>query len=722
MAFSGDLKNLGLGDVFQNIQANRLTGSLRITDRERTRIVGFQEGAVVAVALAAGEPLPLAEHLCQRGHVNRERVARLAEKTRRSRKGIVERVVEAGLMTAEAAKDAVAEYVMEQVYDLFLLTQATFAFAEGEPAATDFDPDVLRLQLRLDTSALLMESMRRKDEWERIGKVVASDRDLFVALEGYAEAELGDEARAVAEHLDMHTDLGTLASRVPLSRFALHKAVYDLVIQGLARPCTPEELTELAESAAGEGEFEAAVRFLDQALALNRNDIRLRVRLAELYEEMGRGRDAAAEYAFLGRLAEERGDLKEAKLRYARATELDAGDPRLLERRLALVEKSGDDAEHSSAVRELADVLMKLGSREKAREVLEAAVARHRRDPAYLEHLAAVHHETGQSRRAAQLLVEAADLLEGQEPERSLALCREALGMDPSDQALERRVRDAETGAVERRRRRRLLWTGAGALVCLISGASVFASREIRSAHAALAALEAAFADVAAGRPAAPATGLRLLAQEHPLTRAGRTASRVAEELVELHLSGVERLLREGRASEALAALDGGTAHVQRADHLARAAAMQERAQLEIAAAGLLARAEQMPVPDEAAVEALARMTHPSLLDFHLGHVASAGPHARKALLRALAVLDSPRTIPVAARLFLTSLDPEVDKVLRTILAGAGRHREAGQDAEWRHVYPELERSLERQELALRAAQTLEWLRGTPAAPGPQGR
>ena len=132
------------------------------------------------------------------------------------------------------------------------------------------------------------------------------------------------------------------------------------------------------------------------------------------------------------------------------------------------------------------------------------------------------------------------------------------------------------------------------------------------------------------------------------------------------------------------------------------------RTQLEQQAHPLFQRANRSS-PDPEAIKARAGLTNPAHLDFILSRVADPATlaPAKQALLTALERIDSPRSFPVVARLYVAGGDSAVARLARSILMHARHHREQGRESSWSSIYGELE-AQERS----RAKQVLGWLRG----------
>lgn len=548
MTFSGDLQGISLADVFQSIAANRGSGTLHVRWRRCERFVGFVDGAVAGIGLGPRKPVPILDHLCDRGWVDPRRAQRLLARRRRSRKTPCRLLLEARLIDEDRLRDAFVQWIAETVYDLLLLENARFSFTEGPLDTATFGADQKALAIRLDPGALLVEGLRRRDEWERIHRIVGSERDLFVLLEGWEEADLDPRAQEVAPFLDGRTDLAAIVSELRADRFEVLRAVAALVRAGVARPCTTEELEGLAEEAVREGAADEAARLLGVAVERERSNRDLRRRLAELLEGLGRFADAAAEYAQMGYHAVREGAIDEALEHYDRAVELQADDPALHERRIEVLREHGDDDRLAGALVDLSRKLCEIGLAGRAsatlREVASARGLEERGD--VLEALAAAEVAAGRPEDGAAALARLADLTVSRDEARAIEALRRAVELAPADEKLAARLADLESGRSRRRRRRRRMLAIGAAAAMVVAGVIGVLAGEMLAARAMAAALARGLGPQEAGAGVAALRALRAAERRYAWTASMAPAEELAARMRGLQLAAVRRSLARG--------------------------------------------------------------------------------------------------------------------------------------------------------------------------------
>lgn len=670
MTFSGDLAaGISLPDVFQNLAGNRACGTLHVKWDKGERFLRIEGGQLAGWSPGAGKDLPLLDHAVEHGHVDADALQR-ATTTRRRRKRPARLLLDEKLCDPAGLAAAWRELAAEGVYDLLTLSSAQFSFTAGEPAPGVFDPDLLAANVRLDVGPLLLEGARRADEQLRIRSVVGSDQDLFVADPQAHERAPDETTAAVARLLDGRTDIVGLARATQLGRFAVGAALLTLVQQGLARPATGEEIAALAQDALATNRREDAIRLLGQALVRMPREAMLRHRLAETLAAAGRSREAAGELAMLAFQAAEEEHFPEAIAHYERAIQLDPADVLLHQRRCETLQRTGDKQALRDGLMAWAKRLESLGLADRACDVLTTHVDGSilRGDKTLLLRLAELAKANGSLATAAARMVQVADLHGAHDHALAVRCLRAALQAQPEDLAIQRRVRDLESGRAEhRRRRRRVLWgvgAAASALGCVLYGGAC----ELGASWQLTAALRERPADDT-GTATLPA--LRAIANDHAWTYSGHLAATIAGEEAMRALRAADELRLQGKDHESIAALDAAEASLTDAARI-RAQDLRARLQREAPLAAALARVELRGDDDGLARQTLERATSDGAIAFacdFIGRVRCDA--ARSALLIALGK-DAPGSAAAGiVQAWLATREPAVARLAERVFLSA---------------------------------------------------
>jgi hypothetical protein len=170
MALSGTLKDFALPDIFQLIGMQRKTGLLTLESERETVSVVFEQGMVVhADSTVRRLDDLLGNVLVRQGKIRKEILeeALAKQKVSMQRLGFIltsQGYIERGDLTA-----ALSEQVQQIVFRVFRWKSGNYHF---DPAAdTDYDRDNAS---PVSTDHILMEGIRRVDEWPIIEKRIPS--------------------------------------------------------------------------------------------------------------------------------------------------------------------------------------------------------------------------------------------------------------------------------------------------------------------------------------------------------------------------------------------------------------------------------------------------------------------------------------------------------------------------------------------------------------------
>jgi tetratricopeptide (TPR) repeat protein len=473
MAFAGDLKKLPLGDVFQSIHQNGMTGALAVRDAQGgERLVAFEDGYVTGCSEQAGDERDIADELVRQNVISEKDVTS-AKSRFFKRKGKLKRSLTRRRILESGEFDVFARgLVLERVHDCFLIEEGTFEFLE-EYDKTRFSVDEGQAKVRVSASEILMEAMRRVDEWQRIKRTIPSFNEVYAAARPTRE----DDDNLTRELLSL-TEQGVrtleeVLQQVPVARFLACERVLVMVENGSLRVATGPEYLELGKGAEARGEYEAAANYFARGLHYERGNSELNERRIAVLEHLDRNDEAAAERkVFAGTLLEQgKGD--QAERQFQEAARLAPADPLPRERLLDLQLKrgAGDLDPARETAHELVALYLRLGLGAKAKGVYPRLLSLVSKDRVLRERQAAIHEELNEPKVAARLRRElATEALKRKDPDEAMAQLRKVVELVPGDNKAKSLLEEVESGqyAVTRRRRRWLVLVSLMVLVGMI--------------------------------------------------------------------------------------------------------------------------------------------------------------------------------------------------------------------------------------------------------------
>ena len=304
MAIRGSLKEASFPDVLQLLALGQKTGCLSIVDGTKFGSVFFQAGKISFGAIVNRRDR-LGDSLVKRGHITKEQLDdALRQQVKAPGRRVGELIVESGFCSKEVVDKELRVLVEEAVFSLFTWTQGIWTF---EP---DVHPDGRQLTTSINPESLLMEGARRVDEWSLVERRFPSFDVVFemdAASAGLSEP-LSGELAEVAHLLDGRRTIRAVIERSGLGEFAVGKAMYELVVQGLlvqvnnadqARPedhdygaSTAEKALKLGLALAKAGMIEDSAREFRRVVEASPNDPIARHQLGLLALKQGAWDDA----------------------------------------------------------------------------------------------------------------------------------------------------------------------------------------------------------------------------------------------------------------------------------------------------------------------------------------------------------------------------------------------------------------------------------------------
>jgi outer membrane protein assembly factor BamB len=379
MSFKGNLKSFSLAEIFQSLTLNRHTGTLQITpdadNPDADRFIHFEKGMITFVSPMSPEGFHISEHLSRCGIISAE----LARKTAALRKENDEAridtlLLEQGAASEEEIREALAVQIQEEIYDLFLLEKADFEFHINADPPYHKDPVQKALPVTIDPQSIMVEGMRRLDEWSVIRTRIQSFDEIFIPTGQEAE-EINKEEAEVLALIDGRTPVHVLVQKVSFGRFLCSLSVFNLAKSGLIREADPEELAALAENSAS---AEEKICFLHNAMQQEPGNTGTRMKLIETYLSLDKHKQAVS-------LLEEGLDCdlpeQEAESLVKFFVKISPNNPKALKYHIDMLIREGNTVEAVKQTLSLANIFLHKERKEEAQEALRTISGHVPEDP-----------------------------------------------------------------------------------------------------------------------------------------------------------------------------------------------------------------------------------------------------------------------------------------------------------------------------------------------------
>lgn len=190
MGLTGNLLTMSLPDILQWIAQGRKTGSLHLERRSVRKRIVFHEGNIFS-SWSNDPRESLGQFLVSHRYVTEEQLfkALLGQESQGRLIGSI--LVGEGVLTEADLQKALREKAEESIFDLFLWPEGRFEFKDDEV------PDNILFHIELSVQHVILEGIRRVDEWARMKKAFPSLRTTFKATEGVPAPEAPEDVHAL---------------------------------------------------------------------------------------------------------------------------------------------------------------------------------------------------------------------------------------------------------------------------------------------------------------------------------------------------------------------------------------------------------------------------------------------------------------------------------------------------------------------------------------------
>ncbi len=251
VALHGNLRDFGIGEVFQLIGQQQKTGLLTVDGDGRQLRIAFDGGSVVwAEAAGAYEGAAVGDMLVRVGLITPERRALLEAELSGSDRNLGDLLVESGEVPAEAVQEIADLVTSDTIFTLLRSRSGSFHFTSRSIHHSREPADLLPAE------QILMDGLRMVDEWRTLDPIATRDDGVFRragSFDVYRDAHAAEspERLAAAERLFLLID-GRLSVRraIDLSRlgdFEGARQLSRLRRLGAIEPLSEEEMARARE-------------------------------------------------------------------------------------------------------------------------------------------------------------------------------------------------------------------------------------------------------------------------------------------------------------------------------------------------------------------------------------------------------------------------------------------------------------------------------------------
>ena len=245
MGISGNIKTMELAELLQWLQQGQKTGTLVVDNGQFEKRIFFRDGRIISSA--SSDPKEhLGHFLVSHGFIDERQLAESVRRQEAERSMLGKILVDMGALTHDDLDHMLRLKAQEGVFSLFTWSEGDFHFLDDELPAYEMVP------ISLDVTAIVLEAMRRQDEWKRIQVVIPSSQAIPVSIvdDLTADPELDDGQRHVLQMIDDQRTIEEIALETHASEYYVCEAIYPLVKRRYVKIVRPRAVTTAAAPSA----------------------------------------------------------------------------------------------------------------------------------------------------------------------------------------------------------------------------------------------------------------------------------------------------------------------------------------------------------------------------------------------------------------------------------------------------------------------------------------
>jgi hypothetical protein len=227
MAIRGNLRTMQLSELLQWLSMGQKTGTLVVRGGPGEKRITFQDGRIISSSSTL-EREYLGHFLVAYGYITEEELTRAMEVQEESKILLGKILVMIGAIQEDDLADLIRLKAAETIYDIFLWTEGAFEFHDGEV------PKLPMVSISMDVTGIVMEGLRRFDEWGRIRTKIRSTREIPSITALLDPSALPERERLILNAVDGHRAIDEIALATHNPEFFVAKFLYELLENGQA--------------------------------------------------------------------------------------------------------------------------------------------------------------------------------------------------------------------------------------------------------------------------------------------------------------------------------------------------------------------------------------------------------------------------------------------------------------------------------------------------------
>ncbi len=242
MALEGNLSEFGLAEILQLVSVQQKTGMLTVSNEGKSATMFFRDGALISTRdrrTRHGDPLR--DYLTRYGVLSRQDLDRVDQILSQSKLDLLDILQSEGFLSEKELADHFRKLVQETLHDVLSWDQCRYKFVTSSDIVTG-----IKSTAEFHVESMLMESMRRVDEFPRYLQMFPSEAILVTRIGEPTEDQLGEMTsgeKAIFAMLENIVSIEDLIAQGKMPVFEVYEALKNLKDKKLikAKDETPKQ-------------------------------------------------------------------------------------------------------------------------------------------------------------------------------------------------------------------------------------------------------------------------------------------------------------------------------------------------------------------------------------------------------------------------------------------------------------------------------------------------
>jgi uncharacterized protein DUF4388 len=277
VGITGNLKTMQLSELLQWLSLGQKTGTLLIEGHGVEKRIYFQNGRINSSS-SSDQREYLGHFLVSHGYITEEELKMAMEVQEESNILLGKILVMINAISETDLLRLMRKKAEESIYDVFLWEEGNFEFVDGEL------PDLKMVPLSLDVTGIIMEGLRRFDEWRRIRLRVPDDKVIPQIVRPLELSELSEREKLIVPYIDGARSIEEIALQTHNAEFSVARMVFEGLRTGSMGLIETPAAVKVA--AAVEGMESEAERFYQKGVQTLRDDPQSAYRMLKVASDL----------------------------------------------------------------------------------------------------------------------------------------------------------------------------------------------------------------------------------------------------------------------------------------------------------------------------------------------------------------------------------------------------------------------------------------------------